>query len=382
MNVLIVDDDSAHIEAIRHAFRAAGTKAVVRAASTLREYRELVAAEPPDIALLDLNLPDGRALEALSLPPAANPFPVVIITSHGDEGWAVQAMKAGALDYIVKSTVAFADMPHAVDRALREWNSLRACRLAEETLLTAEKLAVMGRLMSEVAHELNNPLAVIISRISILLNRPDTKQLPLTNQLETVLRNARRCKTILSGILGYGRTIGKKEELIELPDLIREAVNDIGCVYDMGAIKLDWRDKQAGAEVFGNRSELLSVFINIMRNAYQAMEGKGRLGISMNRDLENSRVRLTIADTGVGISGEQLAKLFKPFTSGWKKEEGSGLGLATSRGIVERHGGSISAESEGQGKGSVFTILLPCKFKKGGISDDKQTCAAKNSGDR
>ena len=98
MNILIIDDEPAHIEAIRRAFRAADSKTVVRAASTLREYRKLVAAEPPDIALLDLNLPDGRALEALSLPLTANPFPIVIITSHGDESWAVQAMKAGALD--------------------------------------------------------------------------------------------------------------------------------------------------------------------------------------------------------------------------------------------------------------------------------------------
>ncbi|MBU2573476.1 MAG: response regulator [Elusimicrobia bacterium] len=363
MNILIVDDEPAHIEAIRRAFRASDTKAVVRAASTLREYRELAAAEPPDIALLDLNLPDGRALEALSPPPAANPFPILIITAYGDEGWAVQAMKAGAFDYIVKSAVAFAEMPHTVERALREWNSLQACRRAEENLLISEKLAVMGRLTAEVAHELNNPLAVVISRTSLLLSRPDARRPPLKSQLETVLRSALRCKIILSGILGYGRTIGKKDELIDLSDLIREAVNDIGYVYDMSAVNMEWRGKQAGVEVSGNRSELLSVFINIMRNAYQAMEGTGSLTISVRRDPDNNRVRLAIHDTGAGMSGEQLAKLFQPFTSGWKKGEGIGLGLATSRGIVERHGGRLSAESGGKGKGAAFTILLPCSAK-------------------
>lgn len=380
MNILIIDDEPAHIEAIRRAFRAAGANAVVRAASTLREYRELVAAEPPDIALLDLNLPDGRALEALSLPLAANPFPIVVITSHGDEGWAVQAMKAGALDYIVKSTVAFADMPHTVDRALREWHSLLARKLADETLMTAEKLAMMGRLMSEVAHELNNPLAVIISRTSLMLSRPYAGQLPLKTRLETVLRNALRCKTILASVLGYGRTVGKKDELIDLPDLVREAIEDIDCVYDMSAINIEWRGGGAGAEVSGNRSELLSVFINIMRNAYQAMEGKGGLKISVDRGPGNSRARVMIGDTGAGISGEQLAELFKPFASGWKKEEGSGLGLAISRGIMERHGGSISAESGGKGKGAVFTLLLPCTSKKGERSYGNQTCAAEDTG--
>lgn len=379
MNILIVDDEPAHIAAIRRAFRAAEGKTVVRAASTLREYRRLAAAEPPDMALLDLNLPDGRALEALSLPLAANPFPVVIITSHGDEGRAVQAMKAGAFDYIVKSAAAFSDMPHTVTRVLREWNSLLACKLAEENLVTAEKLAVMGRFTAEVAHELNNPLAVIISRTSLLLNRPDAGRPPLKSQLETVLRNARRCKLILSGILGYGRAIGKKDELIGLPELLREAVNDIGCVHDMSAVKIEWRGEEAGAEIPGNRSALLSVFINIMRNAYQAMEGEGRLEISTGKDPADGRARVAIRDTGSGISGEQLAKLFTPFSSGWEKEEGSGLGLATSRGIVERHGGSISAESGGEGKGSVFTVLLPEK-KQEEKSYEKQTCAAEDTG--
>ncbi|MBI4802714.1 MAG: response regulator [Elusimicrobia bacterium] len=140
MNLLIIDDDPAHIEAIRRAFRAADAKTVVRAAATMGEYRRLVAAEPPDIALLDLTLPDGGALEALSLPPAAGPFPILIITCHGDEGRAVEAMKAGALDYIVKSPGAFADMPRTVKRALREWNLLQAHKRAEEALRAGEEL--------------------------------------------------------------------------------------------------------------------------------------------------------------------------------------------------------------------------------------------------
>lgn len=140
MNILIIDDEPAHIEAIRRALRAADAKTMVRSASTLLEYRRLVAAEPPDLALLDLTLPDGSALEALAGPPAAGAFPILIITCHGDEGRAVEAMKAGALDYIVKSAGAFADMPHTLRRALREWNSQQARRKAEEALRAGEEL--------------------------------------------------------------------------------------------------------------------------------------------------------------------------------------------------------------------------------------------------
>ncbi|MBU2574164.1 MAG: response regulator [Elusimicrobia bacterium] len=113
---------------------------MVRSASTLREYRKLVAAEPPDLALLDLTLPDGRALEALEPQQSPNPFPILIITCHGDESRAVEAMKAGALDYIVKSAGAFAEMPRTVKRALRVWEAFQAANRAKEALRAGEEL--------------------------------------------------------------------------------------------------------------------------------------------------------------------------------------------------------------------------------------------------
>ena len=120
MDILLLEDDPAHSEAIRRALEASGLKAVVRVAGTLREYQEAVAARPPDIALLDLVLLDGRTLDMLTSLPEACPFPILIMTSPGDEQTAVEAIKAGAQDYIVKSPEAFATMPHAVERALRE----------------------------------------------------------------------------------------------------------------------------------------------------------------------------------------------------------------------------------------------------------------------
>ena len=134
-SVLLVEDEPAHAEAIRRAFaepaRAPSSRCVV---VTLREYREAVDARPPDIALVDLNLPDGRAIEVLTSPAEAEPFPIVVMTSYGDEQTAVEAMKAGALDYVVKSPEAFADMPRIAARALREWGLLRERRHAADAL--------------------------------------------------------------------------------------------------------------------------------------------------------------------------------------------------------------------------------------------------------
>lgn len=121
LRVLLVEDAEPHVEAVRRAFEKAAVTVDIRVASSLREYREAVAAGVPDVALMDLNLPDGRSMDLLTWPPEDGLFPIVVMTSQGDEDTAVAAIKAGALDYVVKSAEAFGDMPHTVDRVLREW---------------------------------------------------------------------------------------------------------------------------------------------------------------------------------------------------------------------------------------------------------------------
>ncbi len=125
LSILLAEDEPAHAEAICRAFAERRAHAKVQVAGTLREYRAMADASPPDIALLDLHLPDGRAVDVLTSPREAGRFPVLIMTSSGDEQHAVEAMKAGALDYIVKSPETFSAMPHTVERALREWALLR-----------------------------------------------------------------------------------------------------------------------------------------------------------------------------------------------------------------------------------------------------------------
>jgi PAS domain S-box-containing protein len=134
IHVLIAEDDAAHVSAIRRAFEAAGPETVIEVVGTLREFRQRSVEKPPNIAVLDLNLPDGRAVEMLAHPPEAGPFPILVMTSFGNEQVAVQALKSGALDYVVKSPEAFAGLPHIVTRALHEWSLLQERRQAEEAL--------------------------------------------------------------------------------------------------------------------------------------------------------------------------------------------------------------------------------------------------------
>ncbi len=139
LRIMIVEDEAAHAEAIQRAVQAAGMDAEIQVVGTLREYRERVAARPPDIALLDLKLPDGRAVEVLTAPPEDGPFPVLIMTSYGNEQTAVEALKSGALDYMVKSPEAFAGVAQTIARVLREWNLLQERKRAEEALRESEE---------------------------------------------------------------------------------------------------------------------------------------------------------------------------------------------------------------------------------------------------
>jgi len=138
LQILIVDDEPAHAEAVQRALQSIpGTH--VAFASTLAACREAIAAQPPDLALVDLNLPDGRAVELLTSPPEEGAFPVVLMTSHGNEQIAVEAMKAGAIDYVVKSAEAFGALPRTVEHALREWKLRKERKRALEALHESEE---------------------------------------------------------------------------------------------------------------------------------------------------------------------------------------------------------------------------------------------------
>ena len=139
LRLLLAEDGLAHADAIERAFAANGVQVEIQAVATLREFRAAAAARPPDLAIMDLNLPDGHAAEVLVSPPEAGPFPVLAMTRYSDEQVTLEAIKAGAMDYIVKSPESFAALPQTVARALHEWRLLKECRQAETALRASEQ---------------------------------------------------------------------------------------------------------------------------------------------------------------------------------------------------------------------------------------------------
>ncbi len=151
IHVLLVEDEEAHAELVRRAFEPQSNVIRLSVAKSLEEARESLAESLPDLAIVDLFLPDGRGLELLSEKEEDEPdFPVLIMTSHGDEEVAVEAMKAGALQYVVKTEVALAELPAKVEGALRQWGHIVERRQAEEALQASE---LHFRSLIENAHD-------------------------------------------------------------------------------------------------------------------------------------------------------------------------------------------------------------------------------------
>jgi PAS domain S-box-containing protein len=138
IHVLLLEDEAAHVEAIRRTLESAAGLFKVQHVGTVNKFRDVVAANQPDIALLDLVLPDGNSVDLLSSAQGKNAFPMLILTSHGNEQAAVAALKKGALDYIVKSPETFANMPRIVTSALNQWASIQGRKKAEQGLQISE----------------------------------------------------------------------------------------------------------------------------------------------------------------------------------------------------------------------------------------------------
>jgi PAS domain S-box-containing protein len=138
IQVLLLEDEASHVEAIRRGLESSDSTFHLQVVDTLKKYREYVAANPPDIALLDMVLPDGNSIDLLKSLPESNAFPILILTSHGNENAAVEALKAGALDYIVKSPETFADISRILTRNLKQWSLIQENKKATAALRASE----------------------------------------------------------------------------------------------------------------------------------------------------------------------------------------------------------------------------------------------------
>ncbi len=378
--ILLVEDEVAHAELIRRAFSARDQTVTLIVAPNLKQARASLTEAMPDLVISDLRLPDGDGVELLPADRSPSPFPVVIMTSHGDEQVAVEAMKAGALDYVVKTEATLAQMPRIAERALREWGHITERRRAEETarqaqenllrqqqrekehieqelkkakrkLIRQTRLATIGQVAASIAHELRNPLGAVRNANYYLQRRLPSGDTKWAEYLSIIEREIGTAERIISTLLEMSRAKEPTVQSVDLDEAVRKAFDRI---EDTDGIGLRCTLNPDPFVVKADPEQFQQVLVNLLTNAVQAMDGDGHIDVTAapHEDFDT----ILIQDNGPGIAEDVRDEIFEPlFTT---KAKGTGLGLAICRQLVERHGGTLDLVEADTG-GATFCIRLP-----------------------
>lgn len=384
-HILLVEDEPAHAKLVRRSLSAHSPPYELTVVTRLSEVPAALETLTPDLLLVDLFLPDGHGVELVEELASQLQFPIVILTSHGDERWAVDAIKAGALDYVVKSAEILADMPHVVDRGLREWDLVAEQQRMEQQLdhdrnlmARVQRISSMGEMAGSIAHEINQPLFTIVNFANAARNflgngtAPDVKALKECH--EAIAEQASRAGEIIRRMREFVSQSPLQKEAWGILTLVEEAIAFIEPEARNRGFRVDFHSDGMDSPVYVDRIQIQQVIVNLLQNAIEAIEAANldnseagaaeprQPRITVIKKEETNSVKLEVSDDGVGISPELRLSLFEPFVT--TRPQGMGMGLAICRSIIESHGGVISGRRNSE-RGSTFQFNLPIHSEEG-----------------
>jgi signal transduction histidine kinase len=370
LSILLVEDNPGDARLIRETLRdAEGLHFDLAHAGRLAEAEERLRAGGVDVVLLDLSLPDAHGLETLTRTVAVAPqVPIVVLTGLSDERVAVQAVQAGAQDYLMKGQLEPATLARALRYAMeRKRLEVERARLLEreQAARSAAEAAVRARdeVLRIVAHDLGNSLSAVKIHALVLERSLSSGGAgedaglrvaairDLTGQMDRLRQDLLDVAAIEAGRL-------RVEPLpVQLAEVLEEGVAALADAGAAAGVALQLQAPPGLPRVLADRERVLQVLANLAGNAVKFTPAGGSVTVSARA--EGSGVRVAVSDSGAGISADDLPHVFDRF---WQarstRRAGAGLGLAIARGIVEAHGGEIRAESE-LGRGSTFSFTLP-----------------------
>ncbi len=374
LRVLFVEDSPDDVELISRELIRHGFQTESRAVESRADFLEALASETFDVILSDHSMTRFSSTEALRLlHEHAKDIPFIIVSGTISEDSAVDAMRAGAHDYVLKQNLR--RLGPAVERELREAanrkaqrNTQAALQASEQRLHHAQRMESVGRLAAGIAHDFNNLLTVILGFSEFLMDRlpPDEGAHRDASEIRSA---AQRATGLTKQLLAFSRQQVLERRVVDLVAAVNEMQPMIRRLIGED-LRLEFHLATPPQLVLIDPSQFEQVLMNLVINARDAMPAGGHLRVSISRErIEPERaadlavtpgafVMLSVTDNGQGIASETLEYIFEPFFTTKPPGEGTGLGLATVFGIVRQSGGVIAVESA-VGHGTTFRVYFP-----------------------
>lgn len=323
----------------------------------------LVDINPAGVALLEYTEAperlEGLPLEVLMKSPEQKEALLEIVRQAGyvkDWECKLQTQSGRELDVLV-SMSSHRDKDGAIIEYEGVIKDITRRKMMRNQLLQADKLASLGQLSAGVAHEINNPLGLILGYTQLLI-REEPAGSERLEDLRTIEKQTGNCKTIVEALLNFARKTETLRSDVSVNDTVSSVVEVIGHQLELDNIEIVTEFSGDLPTISGDGEKLKQVWMNLIMNARQSIGTNGQITVTTGRDPDGRRVYVSVEDTGSGIPAGVLANIFDPFFTTKPTGQGTGLGLSVSYGIIQDHLGEIEVSSE-QGMGAVFTVYLP-----------------------
>jgi two-component system NtrC family sensor kinase len=263
----------------------------------------------------------------------------------------------GTMGHFSISLSPMRDEQKAVNSVVLVMTDITDAALLQAKLAHSEKMATIGRLVSGVAHEVNNPLAAILGFTDLLLENPEVPA-SARDDLQIILQETQRTKDIVQDLLSFARQRPVQRELVQVNSVLRQTIKLRSYDFASHGVEVLEDFEETLAPALGDSQQLQQVFLNILNNAYDAVQEAGQRGrIKIHTRRRTEMIEVAISDNGTGIADPQ--RIFDPFYTTKQVGKGTGLGLSICYGIVRAHGGEIQCWSNEEEAGSTFVVRIP-----------------------
>jgi C4-dicarboxylate-specific signal transduction histidine kinase len=368
LRILHLEDDAKDAELLQALLESEGIVCQVTRVDSQADFLASIERGGFDLILADHSLPSFDGFSALKITLEKCPdVPFIFVSGTLGEEVAIEALKIGATDYVLKERLL--RIVPSVRRAIQEGKERAERRRAEEALLSAQaelahvtRVMTMGELAASIAHEVNQPLAAVVTNANACLRwlaGPTPNMEEAREAAGRIIRDGKRASDVIGRIRALVKKSATEQARLDINEVMQEVIGLIQSEIHKSGVVLRMELAADLPRVLGDRVQLQQVILNLMMNGIEAMRGvtdRSRELVIRSCPYESDKVLVAVRDSGVGLQSESMEHLFRAFFT--TKPKGMGMGLAVSRSIVENHGGKLWA-SPNDGPGMTFEFALP-----------------------